>query len=296
MVIFTSCSEKNIEEMPANKTKVDVYVVNNMFAFQDSSHINRTIASFNKLSEKEKEEWYENYGIETYGHIFRKVIQQEDSISNYYFNLPEDKQMYFRSLPQVHSDQYKYALNKGVVKVVKTDDNEYFDINLIDRKYADFLNLDGKVIIGNNIISINECEEKVYFDAINCSSPIDLSKFENVTIRTSESLKKELKSGDPYNWSSTSTPRYYDKNFLGNYTKKTWAEIDGSSHLRIAFTDESSTCSRSVYCIFDLKSYAQKMNFWGNYVFTNWTPTVIFNGTWSYKHVSWDKDDDPLTP
>jgi hypothetical protein len=53
----------------------------------------------------------------------------------------------------------------GIIQEIKADDNEYFDLNLSDKKYADFLNLDGKVMIGNDIMSINECEKKIYINA-----------------------------------------------------------------------------------------------------------------------------------
>jgi hypothetical protein len=43
-----------------------------------------------------------------------------------------------------------------------------------------------------------------------------------------------------------------------------------------------------------LKAYAQSRNFWGNFVFGNWSPLVKFSGTWNYRHTSWYRDEPAL--
>jgi hypothetical protein len=267
-----------------------------MFVFQDYAHINKTMIDFERLSEKEKKDWYKKYGIQTYGQLFSEVIKQEDSISTYYSSLPEEQQRYLLTQPQVFSEVYKRALKKGIIKVVKEEDNEYFDLNLVDKKYANFLNLEGKVIIGNDLLSIDECEEKVYPNAIVGSSTIDISRLKPAILKTNAESNQKLKTYDPYNWSKISKKKTFPigQSFYYWNNKKVWAEIEGSSHLMLYFEEESSSCARSVYCIFDLKAYAQQKNFWGNYVFGNWSTNISFDATWEYEHASWNEDDPAL--
>jgi hypothetical protein len=292
VLILSACNDVNSERINSNETENVIYIKDNMFVFQNNSQLNETLMSFDKLSEKEKKEWHKKYGIQTYGQIFREIIKKEDSISTYYFSLSEQQQQYFRNKPQVYSDLYKEALAKGIIKIVKEKDNEYFDLNLIDKKYAEFTNLDGKVIIGNNILSIDGCEEKIYLNAIEGSSKIDYTKLKSTLLKTNDETDNKLKSDDIYSWSQISDPEYYDPGLLGN-RKKVWAEIEGSSHLALVIAGETTTCARWVYCIFDLKGYAQKRNFWGNFVFGNWSTNITFDASWNYEHYSWDVDAQP---
>ncbi len=284
-MVFSSCDENNSKnEVKPDETEAIVYVKDNMLVFQDYAHINSEIAKFNKLSINDKRKWLKSYGVETYGQVFRDVMEKEDSISNYYSNLPEEDQKYFLSQPQVYSELYKQTLDKGIIKVVRTSDNEYFDLNLVNKKYADFLNLNGRLVIGKDIISVSECEEKIFIDAIANLSEIDYSKLKSLTLKESNTLKSV--NDNESDWSQTSSPIYYDKNFLGKNTKKVWAEIEGSSRLIPSlyseYNDETSYWAKNLTCTFELKAYAQSRNFWGNFVFGNWSTEVIFDAEWSY--------------
>lgn len=291
-MIFTACNTNGIDEDEQDQTNTNeaeavVYVKDNMFVFKDYEHINRELAKFSRLSNAEKNKWLKGYGIKTYGQVFRQVIDQEDSISNYYSSLPEEEQAYYLSQPQVFSDCYKKALNDGIITMVKSGDDEYFDLNLIDKKYADFLNLNGRLIVGMDIISVNSCEEKVFIKALDSSSLSDFSKFKSVTIKEKSDTDNNLKSEIINDWSQISAIYPYDKNIFGNYTKRVWAEIEGWSKLVPSIYEnsgESDCYAKILDCTFELKAYAQSKNFWGKWVFGNWSTYVTFDAEWHYRY------------
>ena len=245
----------------------------------------------NELSFNEKDQWFEKFGLTTYGRIFTKVMLAEDSISNYFESLPPEKQEFFRSKPQIYSDIYKDALDKGMIKVVTEPDNSYFDVNLFDKTSADFVSLDGKIKIGNTVYQFNDCETRIYTDVKDEELKL-LADFKPLIL--DGRLNENLKSMDAYNWSENKNPWYYDHNWLGNPRKKIWAEILGESYMNISFEDETSTCCRSVYSNFVLKGFAQKRNFWGNFVFSgDFVPLIEMEGSWDYEYGYWNYDYNP---
>jgi hypothetical protein len=296
-MIFSSCNDNgdgdnNKNELNTQKEVAMVFAKDNMLVFQNYEHINMELAKLNRLSDNDKDSWLNMHGVKTYGQVFRKVIEQEDSISNYYSSLPDEQQKYFLKQPQIFSEIYKKALNDGIIEIVKNGNNEYFDLNLIDKKYADFLNLSGMLIIGQDILSISGCEEKVFLGALKNSTKIDLSNLNASIIREKDSAVKS-KSSSEYDWSRVSRPEFYDPNFFGVNRKKVWAEIEAHSNLHVIFSDETDDCARYVYCVFQLKAHAQSINFWGNYVYSSFAPKVIFDAKWEYSHRSWAVDYDP---
>ncbi|MBN2348180.1 MAG: hypothetical protein JXJ22_05045, partial [Bacteroidales bacterium] len=292
IVFLVSCNQEDINTNDLVEVN-EVYAENNMFVFQSYDHINKMISTVNSLNLNDKIKWFEKYGVETYGQVFYKVIQNEDSISDYYFSLPESEQHFYRSQPQVHSEIYKNALERGIIKEVISDGNKYFDINLVDKKYADFLNLGGKLIIGDNVISVDESEEKVYLDCNNLFNN-DYINEEFILLKSKVNSTNNLKSSDPYDWSEVKSAIYYAPNIFGTKMKKVWAEIEGSSHLYEGGA-AYSTCSNLVYCDFILKAYAQKRNFWGNFIYTSsFRPAIELEGYYTYKHASWNYDDPAL--
>jgi hypothetical protein len=147
---------------------------------------------YKQLSKSEKNKWNKKNGIETYGNIFSEVIDTEDSISDYYMSLPIEEQEYYLTQPQVHSEIYEKSLNDGLIKVVSEDNNEYFDINLVDKVYADFVNLKGELMIGDDIYIIDGCEKKIYVGAA-ISDCLNYN-VEVIVLKSYENIESLLKS------------------------------------------------------------------------------------------------------
>jgi len=289
-IVFYSCNNTettNFEEI----SEPQVYVTDGMFVFQSNEHIVAEMQKLNKLSFEKREQWFEKFGITTFGSVFTKVMLAEDSISNYFESLPSEEQDYYRSKPQIFSDLYKSALDNGIIKIVRESNSSYFDINLYDKTYADFINLDGKIKIGNNLYQISECETKIY-TGVNDKDLKDLTGLKPLII--SRETEDNLKSVQASDWSEVKSPIYYDNNWLGNPRKKVWAEMLGESYMNISFEDETTSCCRSVYSNFVLKGFAQKKNFWGNFVFSgDFNPLIEMEGSWDYQYVYWNYDYDP---
>lgn len=286
-LISTSCSKGDIPISTETK-KHEIFIYNGMLSFESYDHLNAELLMFSELSNQEKEKWLNKYSIATYGSIFRKVIEKEDSISEYMFSLTKEEQETYLNQPQIHSDIYNHSMKMGIIKNVYEDDNTYFDVNLVDNTYSDFINLDGKIRIGNDILSINDCEKSLYLD-INYETDIpEKARFIKLPIIDKEKIY--LKSQDPHNWSEVKAAILYDRNWLGRNQKKVWAEIEGQSYLSKWLEGMTDYCSNTMHTDFVLKAYAQKRNFWGNFVFSgNFSPKVEMTGTWSYDFYYWNE-------
>lgn len=292
LFVSLACNKIEIsdDEFGVYDPKVEVF--DDMFEFESFEHIEKVKYELNQLSFKEREQWFEKYNIDTYGRVFTQIMLAEDSISNYYEKLSLEDQQYYRSLPQVHSKEYQNAMDKGLIKLKIEGNNKFFDINLFDKSNADFVNLDGKIKIGQHIYYISECEIYIY-DNSQIKDSKNFQQTKPIMIINEEKLS-ELKSVNENNWSEIKQPIYYDYNWLGSPRKKIWAEISGVSYLNLYFEDETSTCCRSVYSNFVLKGFAQKKNFWGNFVFSgDFNPLIEITGSWDYQYSYWSYDNNP---
>jgi hypothetical protein len=278
------------------EVKENVKVKDGMYVFEDYKHLRKTSILYKHLSKEEKNKWNNEYGVETYGTVFSKVISAEDSISDFYMSLPLEKQKDILKQPQVHSEIYKNSLKKGLIKKVSDDNNEYFDINLVEKVFSDFINLKGEFMIGDDLYIIDGCEKKVFLDV--AFEDVNVANAEMIVLKTMNERNPMFKSADNVNdWSQVSEVKYYDKNWRGKYKKKVWAEIEGVSYLSEWMDGRTSDCSDYVHCDFILKAYARKRNFWGNYVISgNFWPKVEFSGTWDYTSTHWADDNNPAKP
>lgn len=285
-IAFYSCSKE--EPIIADSNSPEVQIYNGMLAFESYDHLISEILIFSNLTGYEKNKWLNDFGIETYGKIFREVIRKEDSISNYLFSLPVQEQEVYLELPQIHSDFYIESINKGYIKIVQDDDNAYFDLNLADKAYAEFLNLEGKIRIGDDVLIINECEVILMVD-VNYNQDIpEEARVIELPVFDRESIP--LKSSDPHNWSEVKQAISYAPNWLGTNQKRVWAEIEGYSYLGTSIQGMTDWCSSTMHTTFKLKAYSQKRNFWGNFVFSgDFNPLVEMTGTWSYDYQYWNE-------
>lgn len=298
IVVISSCNNMTEESnLMYNEEMIEsVNVKDGMFVFNDQEHLRKVSILYKQLSKSEKNKWNKENGIETYGNIFSEVIDAEDSISDYYMSLPIEEQAYYLTQPQVHSEIYKKSLNDGLIKVVSEDNNEYFDINLIDKEYADFVNTKGNLMIGDDIYEYNSCEKKIY---VGVGKVGNINSDTEVLIIKSLDIENLLLKSDDWNsnnWSQKSSAKYYGTSWTGK--RKVWAEIEGVSYLWEDPTlGRFCDCSDYLHCDFILKAYAQKKNFWGKYVFSgNFWPEVKFSGTWSYNCAHWVNDNNSSLP
>lgn len=291
-VTFYSCS--NIETENLEKSiEHEVYVADGMFVFQSHDHMASELRKIAELSFSDKEAWFAKFGMNTYGRIFNQVMLAEDSISNYFESLTLEEQEYYRSQTQIFSEAYKNAMNDGYIKVETKHESSYFDINLYEKTFADFVNTDGKVKIGNSVFLINDCEARIYENVMD-EDLNDLNEKKYVTIN--KEIDDRLKSIGSHDWSEVKAAHYYDRNWAGNPRKRIWAEIEGESHMYIWYEDQPATsdCCEKVYSKFVLKAYSQKKNFWGNWVFSgDFSPLVEIDGSWDIRYAVWTNDNDP---
>ncbi|MDP3915807.1 MAG: hypothetical protein Q8R96_18935, partial [Bacteroidota bacterium] len=168
LTVFNGCQK----EPNSNETKMKDEIIANVKVFQPSNKIvvengmlkfdSKVAFDVTKLEiaaagRTAVDLWEKSLGIKTPGSIFNAVVLAEDSISDYFMSLPENEQEYWRNQVQTHSTIYNEALTQKTIHLLPDGEGgEYFDLNLYDKTTASLINLDGFVIIENQIYQYTE--------------------------------------------------------------------------------------------------------------------------------------------
>lgn len=270
---------------PTNKFIVE----NGMLSFESKHMFEATCREIAIADRKAVDLWEKSTGIKTPASIFYAVILAEDSISTYYMNLSEKEQEYWRNQPQKHSAIYEEALlNKTIHLIPDGDGGEYFDINLYDKSIANLINLDGFVKIENQIYQYTEDAIKIIQDGniekIETIQNINHNFNGNGMIVSvfSDNKLKSTSDWDVVNWTQDMPFYQFDKNWKGSYQKRVKVWIDG--HSEPYGTPSQIGCYEYLNCSFVLRAEAQTKNFWGNWVYGNYWPSLSFSADWYYDY------------
>lgn len=236
-------------------------------------------------------------GIKTPASIFQAVVFAEDSVSKYYESLPEDEQSSWKEQPEVHSEIYQKALSEQIIQLVPDGEGgKYFDLNLYDKTAASVVNLDGFVIVEGQIHQYTKNAIKLITDG-------DIGKIEklkriNATYQDDNILvaifddkthvDNQLKSTSfltDNNWTKTANWQSVD----AKRRVKIW--IDGHSEMYGAYATDF--CSQYVNCTFVVRAEAQHKNFWGNWKYDSYMPSLSFNAEWDYQYYDYSCDNSP---
>jgi len=156
-VSLQSC-KKNEMETPINNedsTKVGFSVKNGFLVFESAASFVETTDAIANLSDAERLEWETKIGFCSQRKIVSTVINDEIIL---------DKQNEIKyagvdiselNKADFHSDSYKNALAKGVIKIIdKGTDDEYWDYAIFNRGFVDFINEDGLFAVGDTLYQV----------------------------------------------------------------------------------------------------------------------------------------------
>lgn len=283
--IFQSCQKDKNEATQANATNAtaaNIYqtakVEHGMLVFASKQEMDMTMVELNSLTIAEFEFWEKSKGISTQFSAFNTVVKEEAKISDYYESLSAAEQAVALNAPQPHSDIYNEMMQRGVLKIVKeSDGNELFNYAVSNPTMTKVINLDGFVKAGDWIYQFNDKGVKIILDG-------DFGKMENLS-SMNENMSNETymihqKSSVEYraitnNWTVT-TPWTTS----GKRRWKVW--LDGHSESYGGLIDED--CTQFLNCTHVVRSEAQKKNFWGNWVYNDFYPSLSFTHVWSYTY------------
>ena len=307
LTIFSGCqkSDELINQSVDSKLKeevakpfqpsYEVEVKDGMLVFESKMAFDVTKLEIATADRKAVDLWEQKLGIKTHASIFQAVVFAEDSVSNYYENLPEDQQACWRSQPEIHSAIYQKALSEQIIQLLPDGDGgEYFDLNLYDKTAASVVTLDGLVIVEGQIHQYTHNAIKLIADGdmgkieklkkINATYQDDhmlVAVFDNKASNGDKLLKSASFLNDN-NWTRTADWQYP----TSKKRVKVW--IDGHSEMYGAYAEDY--CSEYASCTFVVRAEAMQKNFWGNWKYDSYMPSLSFNATWDYQYLQHDYD------
>ena len=155
ILIFSSIScKKNNEEIHVN-VKEGFIVKNGIISFESKDLMLKTIYNIANLTEKDRAKWEIEHGFISQRRIIQNIIKDEvlqDSLDmKKYAGISVDK----INKSDNHSLSYKNALSKGIIKLINEGTSEeYWDYNIYDHRYIDYINEDGLFAIGDTLYQV----------------------------------------------------------------------------------------------------------------------------------------------
>lgn len=282
---FYACKETDKENVSVNASSnpaLTIYqnaeVKNGMLVFQSKQEMDMAMVELNALTIDEFESWEKSKGISTQFSAFNAVVKEEAKISDAHEQLPADQQKLALQRAQPHSEVYNDMMAKGILRLIKeADGNEYFNYAVSDPTMAKVINLEGFVKAGDWIYQFNDKGVKIILDGDFSKMSNLASMNENLTnetymIHQSAGVKERSITNNwtvTANWTTSGKRRW-----------KVW--LDGHSESYGGLIDYD--CTQFLQCTHVVRSEAQKKNFWGNWVYNDFYPSLTFTNAWSYNY------------
>ena len=267
----------------ALQLKHKVTLQNGMLVFDTKEALDVTLIQLQLAGRKLVDDWEKSIGFTSHRNIFYQVIDAEDALEKTYENMPEEKKNYYRNQPQPHTDTYQKYLQDEILKVVtEKDGNQYFDYGVSMPSMASVINLEGFVKVNGIIYQYTKDAQKMILDG-------DFNKIED--------LKRLNKNHVDKVFAVKSYSGLQVRNdLINNFSKGEDEPFKFPENKRrvkffVLGTSEpygnpiAHDCTTFQTCTFNLRTQAQKKNFWGNWVFSDYYPPFsLTNASWDYSY------------
>ena len=304
LTIFNGCQkdEQQVSDLKSQELIIEPFqptyevgVKNGMLVFESKLAFDVTKLEIAGADRKAVDLWEQKLGIKTPASIFQAIVFAEDSVSNYYESLQENEQAYWREQQEVHSEIYQKALSEQIIQIKPDGEGgEYFDLNLYDKTVSSVVSLDGLVIVEGQIHQYTSNAIKLITDGdvgkiemlknVNETYQDDnilVAVFDNKVFNSDNQLKSASFLSDNL-WTRTADWQYP----TSRKRVKVW--IDGHSEMYGA--NATDYCSQYLSCTFVIRVEAMEKNFWGNWKYTSYMPSVSFNAEWWYEYRDYSCD------
>lgn len=269
-------------------TKESDYLVFNSF-----SDLDQFLAEANTTSHTSLNSWENQKGVISQRQVFYNVMTAETNLDLSLENLSEQAQLVEKGKEPYHSTEHNQALNSGLIRYYGQAPNSYWDYSLVEPMVASAVNLNGLVKVGGQLIKYsNSSFIYIIKDGDIAKLPLAISKtddFENTDIKVIKTKPYNPEGSGP-NTETEIRSLCYSLPHENTFSKtngwrttgkrRTKVEIDGRANANFG----SVECVYGTGCTFQVRTQAQKKNFWGNWVYSSsFGPSLTITGaTWSY--------------
>lgn len=245
----------------------EVDLEHGMLVFQSQEDLMLTLHQIAQTDRESVDQWESQLNFVSQQWLFNRVVEACDSIDAYYFSLSESEQAYWRDQPEVHPAIYFQGLREGWLKVQQdVDGSTYFQYAVCDPGMSAVLNREGLVKIGNEIYQYRPQTLKVLLNG-------DLKQIPLLD-RVTRTVEDEVLVYDfSENMARMLTSNFTSANIFT--PQQGWVSIDNNKKRYRLWVDGSSSpsttpiiedeCVYGMSCIFQIRSEAQKKNFWGQW-------------------------------
>lgn len=264
---------------------INVSVENEMLSFETYDDFQEFSTAVQEATPAAVKAWEESIGFRSQRTRFFTIVENESNLDAYFESLPADEQQQVLNGPEQHSDAYTAGIDEGFI--VASDDPEAaaYDYAICLPAYAGVVNDQGFVRIENKIYQVTSSAIKIILDGDYGKMSLlndlnsDLAEENGAIIVNIHTAAKATGSGPLHTNFSSWIP---DWHYTGNKTRlKAWVEGYSYPYGKPYYSD----CAQFLQCTFQLRTEAQKKNFWGKWVFNNYYPTfIVQNGNWSYSY------------
>ncbi|MFA5816249.1 MAG: hypothetical protein WC865_11565 [Bacteroidales bacterium] len=290
-----SSDKKSDPQILISKSESALSTKNGMLLFNSFKELNKKANELNASNDEVLKKFESSMGIKTPAGMFRAVLFSEDSLSNYYFNLPVKEQDYWKKQPQKHSEKYDMALSQGLIKIIKEKDgSEYFDLNLSQNSFATVLNAEGFVQVDTMIFQFTPTAIKMIkngdFNLVDKLKSINTDYEDSWIIVEKMKSDTRLKYGMINSWTVGNLESNWiitDRNIFNTPIKRIRAWIDGHSE---PYGSYSESCAQYIRGTYVLRAEAMKKNFWGTWIYGDYNPSYSVSSTWSYRYENYTCD------
>ena len=252
-----------------------------MLVFGNFSDLDKVVSEINLADAASVDAWEQSLGITSQRNLFNQIVAQEDAINDYQESLPPGQQ----SPTELHSALFQTKLASGLIKYVTdpSDASTYWDYAITNRQIAPAVNEQGLVKVEGKIYQFTKgALTKIVKDG-DYSRVATLGSY-TVPTETAYIMVVSAAIDAPCAPIDFSSLRVWK---MPTNKKRVKVEIIGTSVSN--FGDFSGPCAMMPYgatCQFQIRTQAQKKNFWGTWVYSSgFSPSLTISAaTWSYRY------------
>lgn len=229
--------------------------------------------------------WEKSLGFESQRTVFNDVVAAEEAVTAYYESLPPDQQDYWLKQPEQHSDVYNQSIREGILSKVQDPEGNYDDLALGDPAMAPVVGRNGLIRVEGKIYQYTNTTTKVILDGdvkkipwldkynTNYNNTNGDSIYVGVIQRAGTIAKASL---------YTDYSQYSGWRYDGSRKRfKAWVEFRSYPYGKPYYSD----CTAFMTAVSQIRTQAQKKNFWGNWKFSGFYPALtVYNSWWSYQY------------
>lgn len=270
-VIFASCEKEDLEKknfyISQNSFNTDYFVRDGYLVFKNKTSFIKTVNQIINLNDGVRKKWEETIGFQSQRSLINKLIEQElilDSINRIRFKIANISKA---TKYDLHPELYYNLLSKGIIKLInKGTPDEYWDLSVCNKLYAEFINKDGLYAIGDTLFQANNTGIKnIIIEEVN-NYEENLKKINSID-RNFIELKKAAES----------SPGLLLSPWTAN---NNWPGVSRRIQIGIELTCLNFYPSTAQFDFtHNYYVYCQKTNFWNNWIYEY--PNYTVEGQWT---------------